>query len=49
MNIKILLCNCKGLCQSFKEAIPFPSKDELRKQLRELRALRSAMEPAHGN
>ena len=33
MNIKILLCNCKGLCQSFKDSdfntLPFALESEL--------------------
>ena len=33
MNIKILLCNCKGLCQSFKDSdfntLPFTLESEL--------------------
>lgn len=33
MNIKILLCNCKGLCQSFKDSdfntLPFQLESEL--------------------
>ena len=33
MNIKILLCNCKGLCQSFKDSdfntLPFEVESEL--------------------
>jgi heterodisulfide reductase subunit A-like polyferredoxin len=33
MNIKILLCNCKGLCQSFKDSdfntLPFELESEL--------------------
>lgn len=33
MNIKILLCNCKGLCQSFKDSdfntLPFQIESEL--------------------
>jgi heterodisulfide reductase subunit A-like polyferredoxin len=33
MNIKILLCNCKGLCQSFKDSdfntLPFVLESEL--------------------
>ena len=33
MNIKILLCNCKGLCQSFKESnfntLPFEVESEM--------------------
>jgi heterodisulfide reductase subunit A-like polyferredoxin len=33
MNIKILLCNCKGLCQSFKDSdfntLPFSIESEL--------------------
>jgi heterodisulfide reductase subunit A-like polyferredoxin len=33
MNIKILLCNCKGLCQSFKDSdfntLPFDLESEL--------------------
>ncbi len=33
MNIKVLLCNCKGLCQSFKDSdfntLPFQLESEL--------------------